>query len=77
MAMTSEDYMAIEPTDQRISYRGYVITYDPPPVPVREWDWHFVHEQFDGAPDAGDYRCGDAASLTDCMCEIDLIEDGV
>lgn len=73
--MAAEDYLVAEPDDQRITYRGYVVTYDPPPIPDRRWDWHFAHEQFDGAPDAGDRRHGDAASLTDAMHEIDSIED--
>lgn len=63
---------ATEPTDRRIVYRGYVITYDPPPIPDRRWDWQFQHEQFCGE---GDERNGQAASLTDAMCEIDMIED--
>lgn len=70
-----DDDFTLEPTDERITYRGYVITYDAPPIPDRRWDWHFVHENYDGAPDSGDHRHGDAASLTDAMCEIDLIED--
>ena len=53
-------------------YRGYVIEYDPPPIPVRLHDWTFAHEEFDGAPDSGDMRAGTAASLEDAKREIDL-----
>lgn len=28
----------------------WFITYDPPPIPIRICDWHFVHEDYDGAP---------------------------
>lgn len=52
-------------------YRGYRITYDPPPIPVRTCDWHFVHEDYD----EGDRRHGSAASLNAAKNEIDLIED--
>jgi len=75
--VVAEDIVAAtEPTDQRITYRGYVITYDPPPIPDRRWDWQFQHEQFDGAEDSRDNRYGQAASLTDCFCAIDEVEDG-
>jgi hypothetical protein len=66
-----EDYLTTELVDQRITYRGYVITYDPPPIPDRRWDWQFQHEQFCGD---GDERNGQAASLTDAMYAIDEIE---
>jgi hypothetical protein len=57
------------------TYRGYRITFDPPPIPDRRFDWHFAHEQFDGAPDSGDNRSGHAASLADCIREIDLMSE--
>ncbi len=58
------------------SYRGWVIKYDPPPVPFRNCDWAFVHRDFDGAPDAGDHRYGHAASVVEAKAAIDsLIED--
>ena len=58
------------------NYRGWVIKYDPPPVPFRNCDWAFVHRDFDGAPDAGDHRYGHAASVVEAKAAIDsLIED--
>lgn len=62
------------------TYRGYHIYYDPPPIPVRTCDWHFVHDDYDGAPndyDEGpaDHRCGSAASEQACREEIDALED--
>lgn len=65
-----------EMMDEIRIYRGYQINYDPPPIPVRDMDWHYHHEQFDGGEDAKDDRYGHAASPEDCMREIDLIEDG-
>lgn len=63
---------------------GWNIYYDPPPIPTRQFDWHFYHDNYDGAPNWGgdddpgptDWRCGRAASLEDCKKEIDnLIEE--
>jgi hypothetical protein len=49
-------------------YRGYVITYDPPAIPIRHWDWQYAHEAYDGPEDG---RCGAAASLEDAKQQID------
>ncbi|HEY9219508.1 MAG TPA: hypothetical protein VIO94_15785 [Phenylobacterium sp.] len=54
------------------AYRGWWIDYDPPPIPTRNCDWQFWHDDFDGAPDGNDNRCGSAASLEDAKAEIDL-----
>ena len=56
-------------------YRGYSISYDPPPVPGRQFDWQYVHKDYDGAEDAGDNRAGSAASWDACLSEIDDLED--
>lgn len=57
--------------DGRYDYRGFVISYDPPPIPIRTMDWHYTHENYDGAPDAYDDRHGHCASLEECKAEID------
>jgi hypothetical protein len=49
-------------------YKGYFISYDPPPTPVRHWDWRYVHEDYDGPKDG---RCGAAACLDDAKQQID------
>lgn len=51
-------------------YRNYNISYDPPPVPTRVWDYQFAHVDYDGP---GDNRCGTAPSLEDAMRQIDEI----
>lgn len=43
------------------------------PSPLVDWDW--VHDDYDGAEDAGDHRCGAAASAFDCILEIHNWED--
>lgn len=42
-------------------YGSWRIYFDPPPIPTRSCDWHFFHEDFDGADDANDSRCGSCA----------------
>lgn len=53
------------------TYKDFIISYDPPPIPDRTCDWQFVHRDFDGAPDGLDHRCGRAASMEGCKAEID------
>ena len=38
------------------------LTNEPPPVPTRQLDWQYVHDDYDGAPDAYDDRHGHAPS---------------
>lgn len=59
---------------QRIKYGDWHIYFDPPPIPTRNCDWHFHHDDFDGAPDAGDNRYGSGASIKDCIDQIRDIE---
>ena len=56
-------------------YRGYRITYNPKPIPTRQFDWDFVHQDYDGAEDANDHRAGSSASLEACKDEIDYLEE--
>jgi hypothetical protein len=60
-----------------VEYRGYRIYRDPKPVPPHiAGDWSFVHEDYDGAPDSNDNRCGFAQSVADAKSQIDeQIED--
>ncbi len=53
------------------NYRGYRINFNPPPIPTRFDDWQWSHEDFDGAPDAYDNRCGTSASLEQAKADID------
>jgi len=57
-------------------YRGaWHIWFDPPPIPIRSMDWHFMHDDFDGADDSMDNRCGHAPTAEACRAAIDEIED--
>lgn len=58
-----------------VQYRGWLIDFDPPPIPTRNCDWHFRHEDFDGI-EAPDDRYGHAASLDEAKAEIDEREGG-
>lgn len=37
----------------------WLISYDPPPIPVRDLDYVGVHDDFDGAPTYSDGPCTD------------------
>lgn len=56
---------------QQLTYRGYHIRYNPPPIPTREYDWQWAHQNFDGSWDANDFRCGASASLEAAKVAID------
>lgn len=47
------------------NYRIYVGDYTP---------YEFVHDDYDGAPDANDTRCGHATSIEDAKAQIDDME---
>lgn len=51
-----------------VKYRGYTISYWAKPIPIRNFDWDFVHDDYDGP---GDLRCGSAPSVEAAKAEID------
>ena len=53
-------------------YQSYHITYWPPPIPDRNHDYQFSHDDYDGP---GDRRCGSAKSVEDAQKKIDEIEE--
>jgi hypothetical protein len=56
------------------TYRGYRI-YPACFSPAPQFDWEFHHEDYDGAPDSNDNRCGRGASAADCIDQINDLED--
>ena len=52
-------------------YRNFRITYDPPPIPTRNCDWHATHDDFDGAPDANDNRYFHGPTEADVKAQVD------
>ena len=58
-----------------IRFGFYTIRHNPKPIPDRRWDWDFVHDDFDGADDSTDNRCGAAESVEACKAEIREIEE--
>lgn len=50
------------------TYRDFEISYDPPPIPTRNCDWHWTHKDFDGEEDS---RYGHEASEAACKSAID------
>lgn len=63
--------------DHPITYRGYRISENDfrAHPDWRKVRWCFVHEDFDGADDGNDHRCGYEASIEACLAEIDMRED--
>jgi len=58
-----------------IRYGKYTITYWRKPIPTDAYDWDWVHDDYDGAPDSRDHRCGSARTISACKDEIDELED--
>lgn len=56
--------------------RHWHIEYVPKPIPDRRHDFDFWHDDYDGAPDSGDNRCGTAESVEDALEQIREIENG-
>lgn len=56
-------------------YGPWRVYFDPPPIPTRNCDWHFYHDDYDGAPDSCDQRHGSAPSFAEALCECDRYED--
>lgn len=52
-------------------YRDFIITFDPPPIPIRTMDWHAVHKDYDGTPDGFDLRLFIGPTEADCKEQVD------
>ena len=57
-------------------YNEWQIRYDPKPIPIRDFDWDFVHPNYDGA-DGGNGLAGNAASIEECIKHIKEIEEEI
>jgi hypothetical protein len=62
--------------DNPLIPEGWHVQYDPKPIPDRRFDWGYVHEDYDGAPDSGDTRCGACPSVKACIDEINELHKG-
>lgn len=51
---------------------NYTITYDPPPIPIRTFDYLWSHVDYDGPEDP---RCGRASSHEACVEDIKELEE--
>ena len=63
------------------TYRGWSISYDPPPIPARNCDWQAVHPDYDASWEGEETGWTDnglkaaAASREDLIAEIDELQD--
>lgn len=53
------------------TYRGWNVSFDPPPIPTRVFDWEATHPDYDGAPDGNDSRIAYGASRREVQSAID------
>lgn len=56
------------------TFGKWAIAYDPPPIPARNCDWSYTHEDDDGAPDGYAGRSGHAESLNACLAAIEELQ---
>jgi len=61
------------------TYRGWLISFDFPPIPCRQFDWSATHPDYDGAEDANDDRVVHGATRDAVIAEIDawIAENGL
>lgn len=64
--MVCESCMCEFPED----WEDYIITFDQPPIPTKQFDWRAVHKDYDGAPDSNDYRAFTAPNVFDLVDQI-------
>ena len=63
------------------TYRGWTISYDPPPIPIRDFDWTATHPDYDASyegPEDGwvDNGLKASARTRDALLEeIDALQD--
>lgn len=60
--------------NEPVRHGPWLITYDPPPIPIRTCDWQFVHDAYDG-PGSQRVLSGSAASVQDALVQIAEIEE--
>lgn len=77
MMRIAQDAIEAAKQETGVRYRGaWHIYFEPKPIPAScGVDWTFVHDGFDGAPDAHDNRCGYAASVEAAIAQIDELEE--
>ena len=59
----------------KVEYRGYLIHLDVDGMTPPGEKFIFGHEDYCGAPDSGDNRCGVGITIEDCIEQINDIEE--
>lgn len=54
------------------THRGWSISFDFPPIPIRDWDWSATHPDYDGY---GDSRIVSGRTRNDVIAAIDAWHD--
>lgn len=55
-------------------YGNWLITFNPPPIPIRTMDWEFVHDAYDG-PGSRRTLSGHAGDVEEAVALIKEIEE--
>jgi len=58
-----------------LHYRGYHIRHDFTAKPALRSPVTYAHQDYDGAPDSNDHRCGLAKTLPEAIRDIDELEE--
>ncbi|WP_380778103.1 Lar family restriction alleviation protein [Sphingomonas sp. R86520] len=56
-------------------YKGWLLSFDHPPIPCRQFDWSATHPDYDGADDSNDDRGLQAATRDELVAAIDAWTD--
>lgn len=65
----------------KVKLGKWTVEYAPPPIPVRDCDWHFTHEDYDASYEGEEDGWvdnglgGHGASVEDCKAQIAEIEE--
>lgn len=74
-------YPIVKGEHGKTHYGPWTIYFDPPPIPARECDWHFEHDNFDASYEGeedgwvSNGLAGSCASFADALNECDEMED--
>jgi hypothetical protein len=78
-AQIEATYIAGTPVPTRepdiADYRGFRIYYDPPPIPDRNYDWHFVADDYEAEMHSENVwisngRAGDGRTRNSCIDQV-------
>ena len=73
--MTQDNFKRMQVRHISRAGNEYHIEYDPPPIPIRSFDFQWAAEDFDPTEDGGDTRSGAEATRQACIDAIEEYEE--